>query len=147
MNIKKSFLKIRDKLCYLKVRDMLSLVLFPIALPYAGYLKMAERNIWLVCERRMEARDNGYVFFKYIADNIRLINVYYAIDERSNDYNKLYNYGKKILSFGSIRHIAYYMACDALVTSVKNSGPNDLLGFLVRKFHLKIGRASCRERV
>lgn len=137
MNIKKSFLKIRDKLCYLKVRDMLSLVLFPIALPYAGYLKMAERNIWLVCERRMEARDNGYVFFKYIADNIRLINVYYAIDERSNDYNKLYNYGKKILSFGSIRHIAYYMACDALVTSVKNSGPNDLLGFLVRKFHLK----------
>lgn len=137
MNIKKSFLKIRDKLCYLKVRDMLSLVLFPIALPYAGYLKIAKRNIWLVCERRMEARDNGYVFFKYIADNIRLINVYYAIDERSNDYNKLHNYGEKILSFGSIRHIAYYIACDALVTSVKYSGPNDLLGFLVRKFHLK----------
>lgn len=136
MNIKGLFLKIRDKSSYLKVRDMLSLVLLPIVLPYVGYLKITEKNIWLVCERRTEARDNGYVFFRYVADNIHSVNAYYAINKKSNDYKKLHNYGRKILSFGSIRHRAYYMACDALVTSVKNCGPDDLLGFLVRKLHL-----------
>lgn len=136
MNTKNVLIKIREKLSYLKIKDIVSLALLIVAFPYAVYLKIVEKNIWLICERRMEARDNGYVFFKYVVNNIDSIHAYYAIDKKSNDYKKLHKYGGKIISFGSIRHRAYYLACDALISSVKNCGPDDLLGFLVRKLHL-----------
>lgn len=132
----KTFLRIRDKFFLVKIRDILSLVFLIAAMPYALYIKNKEKRIWVVCERKTEARDNGYAFFRYIVDNIGVVNVYYAIDKRSYDYKKMHDYEKRIISFGSIRHMAYYLACDAVVSSVKNCGPNDLIGFLFRKLHL-----------
>lgn len=131
----KNFSKIKNKLFLVKIKDIFSLVLLIVALPYAVYLKTLHKKVWLVCERKAEARDNGYAFFKYAAEKA-VVDVYYAIDKESNDYKKLFDYGRKIISFGSIRHMAYYLACDAIVSSVKNCGPNDLIGFLFRNMNL-----------
>ncbi len=133
--IMKKFSVIKDKLFLIKTKDIVSLIILIVAVPYAFCLRMLQKKIWLVCERKDEARDNGYAFFKYAIEKTE-VDVYYAIDKKSNDYKKLSGYEKKIISFGSVRHMAYYLACDAIVSSVKNCGPNDLIGFLFRSLHL-----------
>ena len=40
------------------------------------------KDIWLICERGTEAKDNGYWMFKYIRENHPEINVHYIIDEK-----------------------------------------------------------------
>lgn len=136
-NINKAIYEIKNKLFYVKIRDIFSISLLLIAVPYALLLKITKKNVWLVCERKSEARDNGYVFFKYVLDHTNVVNIYYAIDKKSDDYNKLRYCDKKIISFGSIKHMAYYLTCDAVISTVKNCGPNDLMGFLFRKLNIK----------
>ena len=62
--------KIIHELNYLKLENFLQIILFcisiPIALMHKIYVKITKKEIWLICEDKNEARDNGFCFFKYI---------------------------------------------------------------------------------
>ncbi|EOU2062760.1 teichoic acid biosynthesis protein B [Clostridium perfringens] len=66
------------------------------------------KDIWIISERKSEARDNGYHLFKYIRKNYPSINIYYCINKDSIDRKKIIDYGN-IINFGSIKHYFYYV--------------------------------------
>ena len=48
------------------------------------------RGAWLICERGIEARDNGYAFFKYIRQQYPEKKVFYLIDPtQENDFQNV----------------------------------------------------------
>ena len=132
-NIKK---RLGPKLAILKISDILTLAYLPAAAIYACWLRYKKRDIWLVCERKDEARDNGFAFFKYCMEGQKKVACYYAIDKTAKDYEKVKPYAGNVIPFGSFRHWAYYLACQANISSQKNNGPNTLCGFLFRKLNL-----------
>ena len=100
-------------------------------------LRCFKQDIWLISERIKDAKDNGYCLFKYIMDNELKKNTYYAIDKKSNDYNKIKKYDKNIIQFGSFRHHIYTWACNKNISTQVGSGlPNRICYTLQMK---KIG--------
>lgn len=78
------------------------------------YLHIFKRNlikeeIWLISEKRTEARDNGYHLFKYLVNNIEDIVPVYVIDKNSSDYNKVKDLGK-VIRYDSFTHFVYFLA-------------------------------------
>lgn len=66
--------------------------------------KVIKRPLWLIIERGDDARDNGFIFFEYIKVNHKEINVFYIIDKKSPDYDRVKNIGAAI-SYGSFKHL------------------------------------------
>ena len=124
---------IHNKLHLLKFKEIFAFFLLIPAIPYAVFLKLKKGEIWLVREIEDQARDNGYAFFVNNFENDRGVDLYYVIEKQSQDYQKLNDYGDRIISFGSLRHWAFYLASTACVSSVKRSGPTALSGLVFRK--------------
>ena len=97
------------------------------------FLKVKNKNIWLVCERKNEARDNGYWFFKYLCENHKEITAVYAIGKKSEDYNKVKNLGK-VISFGTLKHWIYYFAARWNISSQKEGKPNPAICFIIEVY-------------
>lgn len=68
------------------------------------------RNIWIFGEKKREARDNGYHFFKYIVKEHPEIDSYYVIKKGMPDEAKVKIIGK-VVHFDSFKHcVLYYSA-------------------------------------
>lgn len=106
-------------------------LLFPFA-----KLFLFRKHIWLISEYGYEARDNGYIFFKYMREQHKEVNCYYAIDFHSADYHKIKELGNAV-KFGSFKHFAYFCAADYIISS-KTQGfcPSYYLSLLRKKIHL-----------
>ena len=106
-------------------------LLFPFA-----RLFLWHKKIWIVTEFGYEARDNGYIFFKYMREQHSDINCYYAITFNSPDFDKIKILGN-VIKFGSFKHFAYYCAARYIVSS-KTQGfcPSYYLSLLRKKIHL-----------
>lgn len=81
-----------------------------------------KKRIMLVYEKYCYmAGDNGYEFFKYCMENDmeKFLNrkIYYVIDKKSPDYQKVKKYKKHVLNFMSVKFIAYMLAAKLLVSS------------------------------
>ncbi len=62
------------------------------------------QGAWLICERGVEARDNGFAFFKYIRTKYPDKKVYYLIDPNQEiDYKFVESFGN-IITYNSKRH-------------------------------------------
>ena len=70
------------------------------------YLK---QDIWIVGEKKTEARDNGYHFFKYLRIEHPEINSYYVVKNNSADLDKVKAVGP-VVEFDSFKHCIYYAA-------------------------------------
>lgn len=129
---------VRDKLFLVKGRDIASFfLLLPAALPALMIRKKSRKPIWLVLERSGEARDNGRAFFEYLMRYKRHeVTPFYAIRKDAADAVELKKYGRHVIEYGSFQHILYFLACRANISSVKNMGPNDLMGFVFRRLGL-----------
>ena len=118
--------KLRRLLDYLK-----NVFLFFALWPAAAVLRRtsgAYRHLWLVAERGVDARDNGYWFFRYLREKQPRVNACYVIDRASPDYEKVARLGKTV-AMGSLRHRLMYLAADRLVgTHVQPAAP-DLMGY------------------
>ena len=68
-----------------------------------------KQDIWIVGEKKTEARDNGYHFFKYLRSEHPEINSYYVIRENSADIEKVRSIGP-VIGFDSFKHCIYYAA-------------------------------------
>ena len=103
-----------------------------------GYLaslpfRLVHRNIWLICERENEARDNGYWFFKYMCENHPEIESVYAINTKGTDFNKVRTIGKTI-QFGSLKHWIYYFSAKYNISSQKEGKPNAALCYVLEVY-------------
>lgn len=80
------------------------------------FKKLRQKNIWLIWERNDEARDNSYHLFKYIRENHKEINIYYVINKKCADREKIEKYSN-IINFASIKHYIYYMCATLLIST------------------------------
>lgn len=72
--------------------------------------ELLTKEIWLISEKRTEARDNGYHLFKYLVElNDKNLCPVYVIDKKSADYQKIKSLGK-IIQYDSLEHFLYYIA-------------------------------------
>ena len=60
--MEKSFLQRLQKV---KIKDLLSIIYFILAIIPSLLIKLFNPHIWIVSDCEDEARDNGYYFFKY----------------------------------------------------------------------------------
>jgi len=77
------------------------------------------KDAWLICERGIEARDNGYTFFKYIRENYPDKKVYYLIDSsQKQDFERVNPLGN-IVEYNSFEHrMAVFFASHFLSTHI-----------------------------
>lgn len=84
-------------------------------------LKKANRDIWLISERRDEAEDNGYHLYRYIREKHPNQRVYYIIDKKSLSYNKISKY-KTIIQHNSLKHYIYYFLSNKHISAFQFFG-------------------------
>lgn len=65
-------------------------------LPFIPVLRpfYSNRSIWIIGETPMEARNNGWNFYRYMRQNYPEKEVYYVIDSHSPDYAKAAELGE-----------------------------------------------------
>lgn len=129
-----------SKLKIIKISDFIGVFIFLIVLPisifYRLYLKIFNKHLWLVCEDKNTARDNGYHFFKYMRLEHPEIDTYYAIDKKCNGYKKVKDYGN-IIKFGGFKHWLYYLSSEYNISNQKSGNPCiPLFYFIHVKFNL-----------
>ena len=96
------------------------------AIIYKQWLKYKKKKVWLICEKKDMARDNGYIFYKYMKQHHPEISCFYAIDYSSFDYNKLKE-DKNTINWASLKHYFYYLSSEYNISSHKEGNPNQTL--------------------
>lgn len=119
-----------QKLQRVNLSDFMHIFLFVIALPASVIYRLFRRDLWLVCDNRNEARDNGYWFFKYLCEQHPEQDAVYAISRRSPDYCKVKDLGKTV-SYGSLRHWLLYLTARINISSQKGGKPNAALCYFL----------------
>jgi len=136
--------KIKSDLKYVKIKDILDiLILILVLIPsliYKLYLKIANKKIWLICEAKDTARDNGYHLFKYIRTNYPKDKVYYAINKKSLDYQKVKEY-RNIIQFRSLKHWIYYLCASLNISTQKYGNPSPAIFYFI---HVCLGKLNNR---
>lgn len=122
-----------SRLKFVKWQDLVNL--FPASIGYivSLILRVKHRNVWLVCERKSDARDNGYWFYKYLSESHPEIEAIYAIDRQSVDYKKVASLGN-VIEFGSFKHWVYYWLAKRNISSAKEGKPNAALCFILEVY-------------
>ena len=91
-----------------------------------------KKEIWIVSEKKLEARDNGYHFFKYLRTQHPEINSFYVIDKRGSDVGKVQQIGP-IIHYNSFRHcIYYYVAKERICSQIHGVQPFEEFSVLKR---------------
>lgn len=120
------------KLKNVKIKDILSIFKLIIALPYALFVRIRYGKFWVICESENEARDNGYWLFKYICENTDKY-VVYAINNKSSDRDKVKSLGN-VISYGTIKHWAYYIASALTISTQKSGNPNAAICYVLEVY-------------
>ena len=107
----KKQLKRRFKLLTSAVKIISAQILAAVCSPV-----LSKKNIWIFSEKKTEARDNGYHFFKYIREKHPEIAAYYVITKNSAERNKVEKLGR-VINYDSFRHCLYYFAAKERVCS------------------------------
>lgn len=105
-------------------------------IPISVYVRLFRRQeqCWLFCERPDEARDNGFVLYKWICTHHPEVRVIYAIHKSSPDFSNVENLGE-VIEYGSIKHWYYFFASKACCdTGWGICCPNAFCYILMRNF-------------
>lgn len=100
----------------------------------------SKKQIWLISERGFDARDNGYVLYKYIITNHKDINAFYIISKESPDFYKIKQLRNYVI-YGSLKHYCLYIAAKVrMSTHVYSFAPGNYIGeyFKLKNHHKKI---------
>lgn len=118
---------------FVRVGDLLGIIPMIFSWVVSLIYRFWHHNVWLICERREDARDNGYWFYKYLIENHKDIEAVYAIDKHSPDFNKVAALGK-VVQFGSFAHWVYYWVAKRNISSQKEGKPNAAICFVLEVF-------------
>ena len=124
-----------QKLKRVRGQDLLHIFLFLIALPASLIYRRMRPNLWLLCEYKNEARDNGSCLFKYIRENKPSVDAVYAIDKKSPDYMKVKSIGP-VVSYGTLAHWVLYLAAAVNISSQKGGKPNAAVCYFLEVYGL-----------
>lgn len=83
------------------------------------------KDMWLISERKTEARDNGFHFFKYLCENHPEINAAFVIDRRSPDYARVSEAGRTIQPNTFLHMLAFACAKIRISTHYMSCSPDD----------------------
>lgn len=98
------------------------------------------RNVWLFSERGIDARDNAYVFYKYIKENHPEVNSYYIIDKKSSDFEKVAKLGNTV-NFKSIKQfILLGISKYNVSTHIMGFTPNVVVFVWLDRLHIIRGK-------
>lgn len=118
--------KFLNSMKFIKLGDILGIFIFILmiipSLIFRLILKIQKKEIWLICEDGKEARDNGYHLFKYIRENYPNEDVYYVMDKKNSDYQKVEALGN-IISYRSFKHWLFYMSDRYNIITHKHGNP------------------------
>lgn len=100
-----------------KVKERLAAFLYFILKKY-----WINKNIYLVFEKFcVMAQDNGYYFFQYCMENDMEKKlgrkIYYVMDKKSPDWDKVAKYKDRVIPFMSLKHIVYLLASKLLIST------------------------------
>lgn len=112
-----------QKLKRIHLRDVVHVFLFVLALIPAAVYRRKRPHLWLICENRDEARDNGYWFFRYLREQQPQVDAVYAINPRCAEHARVSSIGP-VVPFGSFRHWIYYLTAEVNISSQKYGKPN-----------------------
>ncbi len=115
--------------------DFIHIIIFVFAIPVSWFYRMKHKELWLICDLKGEARDNGFWFFEYMKKNHPEIETIFAIDVNSPDYEKVSALGECV-QFGSFRHWVMYLSAQHIISSQKASGPNATVCYVLDRFRL-----------
>ncbi len=87
-------------------------------------------NLWLISERGVDARDNGYYLFKYITEKHKEVNIAYIISKDSPDRARVEALGR-VIDYGSFRHFLA-LAVSEVKISTHIMGYTPYIDFFVR---------------
>lgn len=91
------------------------------------------QQMWLITERKADARDNGYVLFKYLRESHHELDVYYAISSNAQDYIKVESLGN-VVEWGTLRHYYHYFISSVILsTDFGICAPNTYAVILMRR--------------
>lgn len=98
-----------------------------------------KKNIWLISERANDAKDSGFILFRYIRSNYPEIPVVYAINSKCKDFDKINNLGDWV-EFGSLRHYILYIQSRVVISTQMSIGkPGGIVtSFLEKKKIIKV---------
>lgn len=122
-----------SRLKFVKTKDLIAVFPMLLGAILGQFAKIKHPHMWLICERKTDARDNGYWFFKYMVENHPEQETVYAISHDSADYLKVKNIGK-VIEFGSLKHWIYYFAAEKNVSSQKEGKPNAAVCFVLEVY-------------
>lgn len=130
-----------NKLKKVKFKDIFDiykyiLCLIP-ALIYKISLKLRKKELWLICETKNTARDNGYAFYKYMKEKHPKDKFYYAINFKCKDFAKFEKNDKRLVKWSGIKHYFLYMSATKNLSSHKEGNPNQTL-FTILHLYLKM---------
>lgn len=115
-----------------RIRQVFNLLKFMFVYPSAMIFKLIIKNSWMVCEERVEARDNGYWLYKYIRENYPTRIVHFAIDKSSPDYDKLRKLGN-VVKFNSLSHWFWYIVSSCNISSQASGRPENAISRFLEK--------------
>lgn len=98
--------------------------------------KLIEKDIWLICEKLTEARDNGYHLFVYIREHHPEIHAYYVIEKKSVDIHKIEKYGNVVYA-NTIQHYIFYISSLYSICSQPSGAAPEPKYFIARFDKLK----------
>jgi CDP-glycerol glycerophosphotransferase (TagB/SpsB family) len=88
-----------------------------LAVAFVVALFYKHKPIWLVAERGVDARDNGYWFFRYLKEKHPDIESYYIISKDSPDREKMLQWEDSLLEFKSFKHYVMLWRASYLISS------------------------------
>ena len=92
-------------------------------------------DTWVISERGIDARDNGYWFYKYMIENHPEVNVKYIISKDSADRCKIRE--QDIINYRSKEHYYYFINAKYLISAeIMGFAPNEQLFYRLNKFGL-----------
>ena len=118
-----------------KFHEIIQIWKLPVAAICAVFYRCIHNDLWIVCEDKNEARDNGYWFFKYVREAHPEQEIVYAITKNSPDYHKVEILGKTV-EFGSLMHWILYLSSTKKISSQKAGNPNAAIFYFLEVYGL-----------
>lgn len=125
-------MKILYKLSRLKDISAAYCKLFLAYLYVQVHKELYKKKIWLITEKRDEARDNGYWLFKYIKETHPEIQAYYVIRGTSSDKRKLVHWEACLIEPDSFKHCVFFLVAEKNISS-QNDGAHPFWKILRHK--------------
>ena len=94
-----------------------------------------KHNTWLISERGIDARDNGYVFYKFLKKEHPEILVKFVITYNSPDRRRIDEVD--VINYGSLKHYYLYITSPVLIsTHYQGYSPNLDLFYKIGRAHV-----------